>query len=277
MSHPSIRLPQHRARLNHSHWLYNDIKFLWCSTTQGIQPIVHREEAKLAGRDNCCIQMIVDTLSLRMGRLGPTLPKFGVAAYWQWEDAGTNPSYVSHPANSDLTLLILVDKVTPAAAGNPLFMRYSAGGDTFFGQNGVAANRPWIRIAGVDILQASSGPAWTTGQLLDFMVCFKNAAQVDVYWDGAQQHTAVHSTSIGDGSGNLGMRNWGANVSSSIEESGEYYLIMLLHRYLERFEAEYLLRNLAELFSPVGAPRRYFVGSAPDPAVVRLMHSGLVW
>jgi hypothetical protein len=111
------------------------------------------------------------------------------------DGAGNNVPLFDIPANSDWTMQVVVSNVG-SSGSNPAFFRSNstATGSTFDLGNG-AANRPWVRVAGTNILNPGSGASWTTGQHLNKITRFKNAASVDCWWDGKLQHTATHAVS----------------------------------------------------------------------------------
>lgn len=182
-------------------------------------------------------------------------------------------------ANGDWTAQFVVDGVGGSGT-NPGFFRGGAAGTgtTFLIQDGTT-RRAWVRVNSVDILRPGSGAQWVTGQKLNLIVRFKNAARVDAWWDGKQRHAATHTTAqeamtvaAGNAPGALLTHQQGGSGAQTT--TGVMVACRVWSRWLDDGQVEALAANENALFEP----RRIWVpvsagGGAADLTIAQADHA----
>lgn len=110
-------------------------------------------------------------------------------------NAASNAALVDIPANASWTVQVIIDGYGSTGA-NPGFFRSgtAANGTTFLLDNG-GARRPWIRVAGTNVLNPTTGAQWTAGATLNLICRFVNGASVSVWFAKDRQHHATHAVS----------------------------------------------------------------------------------
>lgn len=178
---------------------------------------------------------------------------------WYTSPARTTPYMVEVPAGSDWTFLAVIGEIAPSGA-NPGFWRAgsTSGATSFVIQYG-ATNRPWVRVAGSDILQPMTGPQWTTGRDLVVLCRFVSGARVDVWFDGAQRYSAATTVTTPALSDADGIYHWGLQSPSIEHMGGTWALAGFWSRALSDAE----MRQLADEPFSVYRYRRVRVYSLP--------------
>lgn len=197
----------------------------------------------------------------------PTASSFGFL------DSSGGQTGIEIPANSDFTCLITIDSIDCTVSGNPGFWRNDATsqGSTFFIGNGTT-RRPWVRLDGIDILQPSSGPQWSTGGRYTFILRVKNGASADVWWDGVKQHSATHTTWVPAMAGSTGgIYNFGKQSSPSENITGNWLQIAFWTRHISDWEAAQFSTNPWQLFK---SPQRILLASAGGPSTYSYTGTG---
>lgn len=152
------------------------------------------------------------------------------------------------PANSDFTAQFVVDNFG-GSTGYPCFFR---SGSTSLSNNLMLTNetrRPFIRVNGSDILRPGSGPQWTDGQKINYIIRFRNALTIEAWWDGALKHSASHSASLPDITGIEAV--YKLLVSGGGDEvRGNVSAIRVWSRWLHDGEVEELADDPGALYEP---------------------------
>ena len=202
---------------------------------------------------------------------------YGLAAY---ADSLYPAIYAGNPgisvsASSSFTIAIVV----PAAAlagDNPGVMRSGSGiltanaagtGTTFCIVQGAGANRPWIRINGIDVLKPTSGSQLEVGKNYVIAFSVKSGISATVAWNGIIQHTATHSTQTPAFTYSyIGAQS---NTAQYIGNIAAYYHI---NRALSDPELCSITNNPWQIFQPL--TRRIYVGVPSATSDVTLGISG---
>lgn len=152
------------------------------------------------------------------------------------------------PANSDFTAQFVVDNFG-GSTGYPCFFR---SGSSSLSNNLMLTNetrRPFIRVNGSDILRPGSGPQWTDGQKINYIIRFRNALTIEAWWDGALKHSASHSASLPDITGIEAV--YKLLVSGGGDEvRGNVSAIRVWSRWLHDGEVEELADDPGALYEP---------------------------
>lgn len=168
---------------------------------------------------------------------------------------------ISIPAGSDFTCIAVLPSLE-LPLGNPGLFRdgVSSTGGNFCLIQGGTVRRPWIRWNSTDILKPASGPQVSVGQ--DVIIGFRvfSSASADVWWDGAQQHSATHSRVTGAFSiYNIGYQN------APSEYIGDIAGFWMWNRALHNGEMLEFTRNPWQMFKE--QPRRLWgVSSGGSPS-----------
>lgn len=107
----------------------------------------------------------------------------------------SSPNQLSIAAGADITCIVAIGKATLSGA-NPGLWRsgLNSDGTTWCIVQG-ASRRPWVRVNGTDVLKPASGPQITLDSHLVIGYRLASGVSADVWWGGAQQHSASHAIS----------------------------------------------------------------------------------
>lgn len=169
-------------------------------------------------------------LVTRIAYTAPT-PKGGLTgiAYPADVSATTLGASVSMAASTDFTVAITVDKQRVGSANGGVF-RTGTGADNFIiFMIGGTDNRPWVRLAGTDVLKALSGPQLPTNRPYTVVTSVKSGKFARVAWDGAVKHSVTFATNTGAG----GFTIVGSQGGEYI---GNYSLFAYWNRYIDPAE-----------------------------------------
>lgn len=194
------------------------------------------------------------------------------------QDDGTDQALLEISASSDWTMQFVVESIGSSGANAGFFRCSAAGtGGTWFLQDG-STRRPWVRVNSTDILRPGSGAQWTTGQKLNAIVRFRNASQIEVWWDGRLQHSASHSTSqdaltVASGNAIYAFAVQGQGGGGAETTTGNWLGYRAWSRYLDDQEMHALARDELALYEP----RRIWVpvsaGGAADLTLADASHA----
>ena len=171
------------------------------------------------------------------------------------QDDGTDQALLEISASSDWTMQFVVESIGSSGANAGFFRCSAAGtGGTWFLQDG-STRRPWVRVNSTDILRPGSGAQWTTGQKLNAIVRFRNASQIEVWWDGRLQHSASHSTSqdaltVASGNAIYAFAVQGQGGGGAETTTGNWLGYRAWSRYLDDQEMHALARDELALYEP---------------------------
>lgn len=161
---------------------------------------------------------------------------------------GTVLDMIFFAGESTTTLCVYGEDVVGKSSGR--LWENTSGGNFVINKSD---SRPFIRLGGSNVLNASSGPQLTTSRRRAALYRVATSQYADVWWDGARQHYATHSIA----SPTFIITHFG---SSGSEEPGDIAMLAVWARILSDRECAELSRNPWQIFEP---RRIFFSASAP--------------